>query len=100
MPTETRVLQFSTNEIVTAMKDYCDQTGRRLPDHGTIVVAEEKIPVSANSDGQYIPVEFSENEVATALMMFCMKQKIPMPRRATKALQISSHSFTLHLEMQ
>jgi hypothetical protein len=99
MPTESRSLQFSSDEVRVAMRDYCYQTGRLLPDHGTIVVKGEQISLPTNSQLPSEDVEFTESEVAAALMMFCIKENIPIARRATKSLQITREHVFLRLDL-
>jgi hypothetical protein len=100
MPTESRSLQFSSDEVRVAMRDYCHQTGRLLPDHGTIMVEKKEISVPTDPNLPVEAVEFSESEVAAALMMFCIKENIPIARRATKSLQITKESVSLRLDIR
>jgi hypothetical protein len=63
------------------------------------VVKGEQISLPTNSQLPSEDVEFTESEVAAALMMFCIKENIPIARRATKSLQITREHVFLRLDL-
>jgi len=119
MPTESRILDFSQNEIYEALLAYCRQTRRELPEQictGLILSQnnETKIALSMNHSDSNITQKseirvtlnfvdsqstFSESEVGGALVMHCMKRGIPMAKRAVKSLEVSREGAHLHLKM-
>jgi hypothetical protein len=103
MPTESRVLTFSNNEAVEALKEYCAATKRELPKGGIQRLAfsnDVEIKVTAEFEGGAPPIRFLENEVAVALIMLCSKRSIPVARRAIKSLQIAQDTISLHLSLR
>ena len=102
MPTETRVLCFSKNELFDALRDYCGSTGRRLPSDGAerlILTQDTEVRVALNSTGDESAMNFTENEVGAALVMFCIRKQIPMAKRATKSLEVADETISLHSKM-
>jgi len=102
MPTEARTLGFSKNELFEALRDYCATTGRRLPAEAAerlVVTQDTEIRVALNSPGDESAINFTENEVGAALVMFCIRKRIPIAKRATKSLEIVDQTLSLHLRM-
>jgi len=102
MPTETRVLCFSKIELFEALRDYCSHTGRRLPPDAAerlVLTQDSEVGVALNSPGDESAMKFAENEVGAALVMFCIKKLIPIAKRATKSLEITGETLSLHLKM-
>jgi hypothetical protein len=103
MPYETRTISFSNAEAITALTDYCASTKRELPRGGITRLGfsnDTEIKVTAEFDGGASPIRFYENEVAVALIMLCNKKSIPVPRRATKSLQVSNDTIALLLSLR
>src|SRR5271168_4541415 len=103
MPTETRVLGFNKNELFEALRDYYISTGRRLtPDGAERLTLKQDggIQVVLNSPGDALATNFTENEVGAALVMFCIRKRIPIAKRATKSLEVAGETISLHLKME
>ncbi len=103
MPNETRTLSFSNAEAMGALIDYCASIKRELPKGGIKRLTfsnDEEIKVTAEFDGGAAPLRFYENEVAVALILHCNKKGIPIPKRATKSLQVSQDTIELLLSMR
>ncbi|MFY9680590.1 MAG: hypothetical protein WA416_07155 [Candidatus Sulfotelmatobacter sp.] len=102
MPTEIRVLSFSKIELFEALRDYCSHTGRRLPPDAAerlVLTQESEVRVTLNSLGEESEMKFAENEVGAALVMFCIRKQIPIAKRATKSLEITGETVSLHLKI-
>jgi hypothetical protein len=103
MPNETRSLSFSNAEAIAALTEYCASTKRELPKGGIKRLSfsnDAEIKVTAEFEGGPPAIRFYENEVAVALIMFCNKKGIPVPKRATKSLQVTQDSIALNLSMR
>ncbi len=103
MPNETRTLSFSNAEAVGALTEYCASTKRELPKGGIKRLTfsnDTEIKVTAEFDGSAPPIRFYEHEVAVALIMLCNKKSIPIPKRATKSLQVGHDTIDLLLSMR
>jgi len=102
MPTEIRILGFTKNEVFEALRDFCSNTGRRLPAGGADgleLTQDTEIRITLNSPGSESAMNFTENEVGAALVMFCIRKRIPIARRATKSLELADQTLSLHLRM-
>ncbi|MGA9545723.1 MAG: hypothetical protein WBQ85_19265 [Candidatus Sulfotelmatobacter sp.] len=103
MPTETRVLGFNKNELFEALRDYYISTGRRLPPDSAerlTLKQDSGVQVVLNSPGDGLATNFTENEVGAALVMFCIRKRIPIAKRATKSLEVAGEAISLHLKME
>ena len=103
MPSESRSVSFSNAETIDALVEYCAKADRELPQGGIKRLAfsnEGEIRVTAEFDGGPPPIHFYENEVAVALIIYCNKKGIPVPRRAVKSLQVSQDTVSLRLAMR
>ena len=91
MPSEMRKIVFSVEELQAALINYALRTKKKLP-NTTIdsILVEGKEGVTATilyvRDGteEAKSVEFTQNDVAAALILYCNSQKIPLPRDAKK----------------
>ena len=103
MPTEHRCIEFSRQEVLTAIAEYNKVTSAKIPpgtlkhitfkDDGGIVAEMEFYDV----DGKGFTHVLKEKHLAAALLSFCLREKIPMARRAEKSLQIMGDSLALNL---
>jgi hypothetical protein len=102
MPTESRILGFSKTELFEALRDYCSHSGRRLPADGAdrlILNQDTEVRVKLNSLETESAINFTDSEVGAALVMFCIKKRIPIAKRATKSLEVADGTLSLHLKM-
>jgi hypothetical protein len=102
MPTETRVLGFSKNEVFEALRDYYIRTGRRLPPDGAdrlTLKQDTGVQIALSSPGDELATNFTENEVGAALVMFCIRKRIPIAKRAVKSLEVAGQILSLHLKI-
>ena len=101
MPTESRILGFNKTELFEALRDYCSQTGRLLPDdvNGVVLTQNSEVSIALNSPGDESSINFTENEIGAALVMFCIKKGIPIARRAIKSLEVVHETLSLRLRM-
>ena len=93
MPHEMRKIVFTADELQAALVNYALRTNKKLP-NATInnILVEEKEGVTANivymRDGteEAKSVEFTPNDVAAAIILYCSTRKIPLPRDAKKVV--------------
>ncbi|CAK0773893.1 Phage protein [Azospirillaceae bacterium] len=102
MITETRLIYFSHEALVEAVRLYSSGTARR-PALGAvrrvwlksiappIVVAE----IESNESGSVRQLEFSHAEVAAFLILLCRREKIPLPKHSDKLLRVDAGSLCL-----
>jgi len=94
MPTETRKIQFERDEIRAALIHYALRTEMRLPKE-TI----DKVRVSENGGTVTFvyarqpdmkkprEINFTEQHVAAAVILYCRTHGFPLPREAEKILK-------------
>jgi hypothetical protein len=103
VPSESRIITFTKSEVFEALKDYCRQTSRPLPGasvDGLMLMQGKTIALELKPPGHESPITFAENEVAAAIMLFCAKSNIPLPRRAIKSIDVAQETLSLRLELR
>ena len=107
MPSEFRRIMFTNNELIEAIHDYNEMSQDKLPP-GTILtctpVSEADVAVrlemvDQRSDETHA-VELSPEVLGAALLRYCMKHRIPMPKSATKSIQIHGNEVSLNIEIK
>jgi hypothetical protein len=94
MPTETRKIQFERDEIRAALIHYALRTEMRLPKEPI-----DKVRVAPNGGtvtfvyarqpglNQPREINFTEQHVAAAVVLYCRTHGFPLPREAVKMLK-------------
>jgi len=103
MPDESRIVNFSSAEVIEAIVDYCEKTNRTLWPAGIKGLSftnDKEIKVTLQLAGQKAPFSLQETEIAAALILLCSKKGIPIARRAVKSLQVAQDSISLHLDIR
>lgn len=107
MITEFRRLVFSTDELCKAIKAFDDRKAPKLPAgeiDGLTFAGEPEIAVTArirsagNGDSQ-TEVELDANYVAAAMLFYCSRCRIPVPKSAKKTLEIEGDSLALSFSL-
>ncbi|HKX08131.1 MAG TPA: hypothetical protein VJN67_08050 [Stellaceae bacterium] len=100
MATESRTITFTDVEIVQAITSYCVKTGRITPPvriTAPLVTNEGEVKFSFDPVPAGARITLGENEVLSAIILFCNEHGIPIARRSTKSIQIARDTFSLHL---
>ena len=94
MPTEYRKLVFSEEELKQALMEFCRSNGTLLPT-GELTTVEllEKPDLSVRVEYESASEDLSEtslgrDQLAAALISYCSRRRIPVPRSAQKNLKI------------
>ena len=107
MPSEFRRIMFTNNELIEAIHDYNEIAQDKLPP-GIILtctpVSEAEVAVrletvDQRSDETHV-VELAPEVLGAALLRYCMKHRIPMPKSATKSIQIHGDEVSLNVEIK
>ena len=93
MPTEMRKIVFTADELQAALVNYALRTNKKLP-NATIdnILVEGKEGVTATvvymreGTDEAKSVEFSPNDVAASIILYCSTRQIPLPRDAKKVV--------------
>lgn len=92
MPTEIRRLIFTPDELAGALSDFISSNRSNL-EPGKVLSIEIRgtAPLSIRAhvqfqSGRQSKEVFEEALICAALISWCMNNKVPLPRRATKAV--------------
>jgi hypothetical protein len=102
LPSEYRQILFSNNEVIEALNEHNQVAKQKLP-RGTIAsctpVAEVEVSVRLElvdrDSGETQIAALSPELVCAALLRYCMRHSIPMPRGAAKSIQIHGDDIAL-----
>jgi hypothetical protein len=100
MPEETRRVLFSPDEIRVVVDEFIIkrfgvETGGEI---GQIALRKIDAGVTAGftrGGGATKHMQLDAPELLAAVMLFCQKRRIPLPRKATKFLQVSDDKLAL-----
>ena len=107
MPSEFRRVMFTNNELIEAIHDYNEISQDKLPP-GIILtctsVSQAEVAVrlelvDQRSDETHV-VELSPEVLGAALLRYCMKHRIPIPKSTTKSIQIHGDEVSLNVEIE
>lgn len=118
MPSEIRRLIFTTEEVEQALReagrvgsiamppgkiidlDLVEGGDRGYGEETSDTVAEGMLSITLEEgpDGDTVSnAVFRSTQIAAALLLMCLRQRIPMPRNATKRLRLVNGELTLDL---
>ena len=103
MPTEHRILVFNKNELIEALRVYCAKAGRALPDdevHKMILADDSDVMISISDPQSRTKLEFTPHEVGVALIQFCIETRLPVPKWATKSLEVCGETVSCHFRIE
>ena len=101
MPIEYRKLIFSKGELTQALTDFGRSNGTLLPNEefSTVELLDEpevSVRVEYESTKKDLAqLSLSRDQVAAALISYCSKRRIPVPRSAKKNLKIEGTRICL-----
>lgn len=106
MPSELRQIQFNNNELIEALYEHNQVAETKL--QGTIIscqpVSEAKVAVRLElaepTSGETQVASLSPELVAAALLRYCMKHRIPVPKDAAKSIQIHGDEISLNVQIK
>ncbi len=102
MPSESRRLTFSLDEIRTAVSNYAARVGAQLPGGEIIGVAsgpgpDQEVSLMFAMAGEHTQRDtgFKTEFLGAALIMHCIERNIPIPRNARRSLGIRDGKLSL-----
>ena len=97
MPSEARAIKFTNDELMTALFRYSQHVGEsELIGLPTKVELSQEGTVSATlHSSHHHPITCSAAQIAAALILICVRQKIPVPKTAEKSVQIQGDNVVL-----
>ena len=104
---ELRHISFSKDALVMAVKLYYAATKKSLPSgvvEGCEIVAapdtQVEITIRDDAGGQLQKVEISAEIIGAAMINYCRKVNVPLPRDGKKSLLVSGDNLVLVVNVQ
>lgn len=113
MANEWRFIIFNEAEVIRALVDVAPRVDKKLP-LGSAVSVKYKTSTDPNKLGPQVsaylmirpnegsgemPIEFSDTETMTAMILYCKNNQIPLPRDSTKGLEVVREMLSLRVGM-
>lgn len=106
MPSETRKIVFSNNELITAINRHNQVSKNKLP-KGMITTCKPlsqpgvavRLEMLDQESGESTTVDLSPEVIGAALVRYCIAHKIPIPRHATKSVTAEGDDIALTLQV-
>ena len=105
MPAEIRLIIFNEVEVVTALTEFRKRRREPLPSSQDVAVTLRDKPrilvtLAIVPEGKKMPLEivFEGEELAAALIMYCIDRKIPLPATGvSKTIQLFGDNIALQI---
>ena len=105
MPGEVRHIIFSELEVLSAISEYRRRRNKPLPSSENVEVTIRGKPrivgtLAIVPKGKQMPLEFvfEGEELAAALIMFCIGRSIPLPATGvSKSIQLAGDNISLRI---
>jgi hypothetical protein len=104
MPIEVRHVMFTTEEVTAAIRSYCLGAGRILPGSAVFAIdggAQPQVRVTSQvGDGKRaVNAFFAGDALIELLLLFCQKNKIPLPVCGEKKITTIDDRLTLIIKL-
>ena len=105
MATETRKILFTVDEVRTALIHYAIRTEMRMPKEGIdkLRFAKEGASVtfiySRSPEGEKREVNFSDQQVGAAMILYCHTRGFPLPRGADKMVKNEGQGISMMMRL-
>lgn len=107
MVSEVRTLVFSNDELVQALEAFMDHREMAFPTEAQAIVTltnvedgNELAAILTYDDAGSSQISFTGQDVGTALVLFCMRQAIPLPRTHHKSVEWRGDNAALVIRHQ
>ncbi len=106
MVSELRYIAFTHQDALNGAVDYLLRRQKRLPSGNIVSVRFETMPsvaarigVARDDTGAVEHVLLKTEELAAALVLFCIKNEIPLPRHSRKTIKVVPDGIALVIGM-
>ena len=107
MPREDRRIFFDYEESYKAIYSLCTQKGLPKPPAGYIIRIEPNIEnpleldifLESSRSGSLETIKYTKDFVVAALMIMCRAIGIPLPKAASKTLELQHEKVVLRIQM-
>jgi hypothetical protein len=98
---EYRVLSFREKEVTEALTQFRKKSDFEPLGFHSLEVSQRDsdVVVQCHDKERDVPHRYSDHEVCSALMLYCMREKIPLPRRGSKSVYIAADGIKLVIEV-
>ncbi len=106
MPSEVRIIVFTSEEVLEAIEAFDAYAEKRLFRGTAIDCHVRKNPrvhavleVERGGGEEVDSVDLNASQLAAALISYCRERRIPLPRNARKELDVIDDQLVLRLEV-
>jgi hypothetical protein len=105
MPTERRMIRFSTSEVEEALRRFAEDQQRALPSSQVTAVeydkeTDEGVGARVRFENVPRPTHFTPLEMAAALIAYCRRVRVPIPKQGQKSLHMTKAGLTLQIDVK
>ncbi len=105
MPTETRTLVFSPDEVAEALAEFKDAGNGKMP-AGDIIFCrvgegtmDVTIKVMVPGSRDVLTAAVGAEDVGAALVAYCLSRSVPLPLKSTRSLEVQGNNVALRLSL-
>jgi hypothetical protein len=105
MPSERRLIRFTTTEVEEALRRFAEEQERPLPSNKLAAIeydgqTEEGVSARVRFENLPRPTHFTALEMAAALIAYCRKVRVPIPKQGQKSLHKSKDNLVLQIDVR
>ena len=105
MPGERRLIRFTTAEVEEALRRFAEEQERTLPSSKVTGIeyndqTEEGVGARVTFENVPRPTHFTALETAAALIAYCRKLRVPIPKQGRKSLHTQKNNLILQIDVK
>lgn len=105
MPSERRLIRFTPSEVEEALRNFAADHARTLPDGKVAAIeyhdqTEEGVGAQVKFENVARPTHFTPLETAAALIAYCRKIRVPIPKQGQKSILKQKDTLILQLDIK
>jgi len=105
MPSERRLIRFSTPEVEDALRGFAETQDRSLPSGKVAAIeydtqTEEGVGARVKFENAPRSTHFTALELAAALIAYCRRVRVPIPKQGEKSLHTTKHDLVLQIDVK
>ena len=102
MPSELRILRFKLDEVSVAVKSFSSRIKMAVP--ATMILEAHVAPdgspnILLRYEGEEKVVAITNNRLAASLIAYCQIINVPLPRKASKSLNVFKEYMDMRIVM-
>ncbi|MBK1697155.1 hypothetical protein [Rhodovibrio salinarum] len=105
MPSERRLIRFTTPEVEQALRTFAEAHERTLPRSQVASIeydgqTEEGVSARIKFENVPRPTHFTALEMTAALIAYCHKTHVPIPKQGQKSLYKAKGNVILQIDVK